>query len=103
MKRDELDNLLKELTTEDLSVERRLEIFKSIQDDKDSSIATIEDLNTKNAKLVDDYKTLEKKRVDDFFNQGRESQQAQNEFNNNGTPNADSNNSTVSVDSILED
>ena len=73
MKREELDTLLEELTHEDITTDRKLEIFKMIQDDKDKSLADIDDLSTKNAKLVDDYKTLERKSVDDFFNRGTNS------------------------------
>ena len=62
MKREELDTLLEELTHEDITVDRQLEIFKAIQDDKDKSLADISDLTSKNAKLIDDYKTLERKR-----------------------------------------
>lgn len=102
MKREELDDLLKELTNEDLTVDRRLEIFKAIQDDKDSSIATIDDLNSKNAKLVDDYKILEKKRVDDFFNQGKESPEAKKEFDNNGAE-GESTPNQMSINDIIED
>ena len=84
MKREELDTLLEELTHEDITTDRKLEIFKMIQDDKDKSLADIDDLSTKNAKLVDDYKALERKSVDDFFNRGTNSPAAKKEFENNG-------------------
>lgn len=102
MKREELDTLLEELTHEDLTVDRRLEIFKAIQDDKDKSVADIDDLTSKNAKLVDDYKVLEKKRVEDFFHTGKESQDARKEFDNNGGE-GDVNPNQVSIDDLLED
>lgn len=84
MKREELDTLLEELTHEDITVDRKLEIFKAIQDDKDKSLADISDLTSKNAKLIDDYKTLERKSVDDFFNRGTNSPDAKKVFENNG-------------------
>lgn len=84
MKREELDTLLEELTHEDITVDRQLEIFKAIQDDKDKSLADISDLTSKNAKLIDDYKTLERKSVDDFFNRGTNSPEAKKDFENNG-------------------
>lgn len=84
MKREELDTLLEELTHEDITTDRKLEIFKMIQDDKDKSLADIDDLSSKNAKLIDDYKTLERKSVDDFFNRGTNSPEAKRDFENNG-------------------
>ena len=101
MKREELDTLLEELTHEDITVDRQLEIFKAIQDDKDKSLADISDLTSKNAKLIDDYKTLERKSVDDFFNRGTNSSEAKKAFENNGekdtTPEG-----YVTVEDILE-
>ena len=101
MKREELDTLLEELTHEDITVDRQLEIFKAIQDDKDKSLADISDLTSKNAKLIDDYKTLERKSVDDFFNRGTNSPEAKKDFENNGeketTPEG-----YVTVEDILE-
>ena len=101
MKREELDALLEELTHEDITVDRKLEIFKAIQDDKDKSLADISDLTSKNAKLIDDYKTLERKSVDDFFNRGTNSSEAKKAFENNGekdtTPEG-----YVTVEDILE-
>ena len=70
MKREELDALLKELVTPETDVERGLEIVKQIQDDKDKSIAQLNDLISKSDKLQDDYKALQAKRVDEFFNKG---------------------------------
>lgn len=102
MKREELDTLLEELTHEDLTVDRRLEIFKAIQDDKDKSLADLDDLTSKNAKLVDDYKVLEKKRVEDFFHTGKESQEAKKEFDNNGG-NGDASQTPVEIDDLIED
>lgn len=101
MKREELDTLLEELTHEDITVDRKLEIFRAIQDDKDKSLADISDLTSKNAKLIDDYKTLERKSVDDFFNRGTNSPEAKKDFENNGeketTPEG-----YVTVEDILE-
>lgn len=85
MSREKLDELLKELTNEDITTDRKLEIFKEIQEDKDKSLAEITDLNDKNIKLVNDYKALEKKSVDDFFNRGTYSKEAEEDFNDGGT------------------
>ena len=38
MTREEFDGLLQELTTEDLTTERQLEIFSELQSDKQTSI-----------------------------------------------------------------
>ena len=72
MKREEYDNLLKELVTPETSVDRGLEIVKALQDDKDKSLSDYDDLMSKTNELQDKYKKLQATKVDDFFNKGTE-------------------------------
>lgn len=101
MTREELDTILEELTHDDISTERQLEIFKSIQDNFDSQTNAIKDLTDSSAKLQEDYTKLKQKSVNDFFHIGRESEKAKEEFNK------DTHNEPiegqVSIDDILED
>lgn len=69
---EEYDNLLKELTSEDLTTDRQLEIFASLQLDRNSRITQYDELVSKSDKLQTDFKELQKKKVDDFFNKGTE-------------------------------
>lgn len=70
LSKEDFNNLLKELTDENLSTDRQLEIFQSLQNDKDTSSKTYDDLVDNTNKLKDDFNRLKKKSVDDFFNKG---------------------------------
>lgn len=72
MKREELDNLLKELVTPETTTERGLEIIKAIQDDKSNALAKYDELVDKTEQLQNSYNELKKTKVDDFFNKGTE-------------------------------
>lgn len=70
MTREEFDNLLKELTDENLTTDRQLEIFDSLQKDKqahlDNEVKYVENTD----KLQNEVLALKKQKVDDFFNKG---------------------------------
>ena len=72
MTREEMDTLLQELTTEDITTDRQLEIFSALQSDKDKSISDYQALVDKTSKLQADYDSLKKKSVEDFFKVGKE-------------------------------
>lgn len=101
MTREDLDNILEELTHEDITTERQLEIFSKIQSNFDEQVTTIKDLTDSSAKLQADYMTLKQKSVNDFFHIGRESEKAKKEFNkdNHDVPIE----GQVTIDDILED
>ena len=70
MTREELDTLLQELTSEDLTTERQLEIFSAIRTDKEESTNNYNTLLANSEKLKNDYDSLKKKSIEDFFNVG---------------------------------
>ena len=70
MTREEYDNLLKELTLEDLTTDRQLEIFSELQNDKQSSIDKYNELLSSSATLKEDYEKLKQKTIEDFFKVG---------------------------------
>ena len=70
MTREELDTLLQELTLEDLTTERQLEIFSAIRTDKEESTNNYNTLLANSEKLKNDYDSLKKKSIEDFFNVG---------------------------------
>ena len=72
MSREEMDTLLQELTMEDITTDRQLEIFSALQSDKDKSISDYQELVDKTSKLQADYDSLKKKSVEDFFKVGKE-------------------------------
>lgn len=72
MTREEFDGLLQELTTEDLTTERQLEIFSELQSDKQTSIDNYNSLLESSDKLRNDYNSLKQKSVEDFFKVGKE-------------------------------
>lgn len=72
MTREEFDGLLQELTTEDLTTERQLEIFSELQSDKQTSIDNYNSLVESSDKLRNDYNSLKQKSVEDFFKVGKE-------------------------------
>ena len=98
MSREELDTYLQELTQEDITVDRQLEIFKAIQDDKDASLSRIDELTANVDKVIDDYKALKQKRVEDFFKRGVESKASEEAFNQD---NLDKNENIITIDDIL--
>lgn len=69
---DEFNNLLEELTHEDLTTDRQLEIFSSLQSDKQKHIDDYNTLSDNTNKLQDDFNAMRKKKVDDFFHKGTE-------------------------------
>ena len=70
MTREELDTLLQELTSEDLTTERQLEIFSAIRTDKEESTNNYNTLLANSEKLKNDYDSLKKKSIEDFFKVG---------------------------------
>ena len=70
MTREEMDTLLQELTTEDITTDRQLEIFRALRSDK--SISDYQALVDKTSKLQADYDSLKRKSVEDFFKVGKE-------------------------------
>lgn len=76
---EELNVLLKELSSDELTTDRQLEIFSAIRSDKEKSIKDMTDLTNNTAKLQEDYDKLKKKTVDDFFNYGTQSEEAKKE------------------------
>lgn len=101
MTREQLDILLEELTHEDITTDRQLEIFGEIQNNFDSQVTTIKDLTDSSAKLQEDYTKLKQKSVNDFFHLGRESEKAKQEFDNLNPQNPAEN--QVTIESILEE
>lgn len=72
MTRDEFDSLLKELTDENLTTERQLEIFSNLQDDKQKHIDNETSYVENTDKLINEVKQLKSKTIDDFFKYGRQ-------------------------------
>ena len=72
MTREDFDNLLQELTTEELTTERQLEIFSELQNDKQNSLDSYNTLLESSEKLMNDYNSLKQKTVEDFFKVGKE-------------------------------
>ena len=99
MKREDFDKLLKELTDENLTTDRQLEIFKTLQDDKDADLKSINDLTVSSDKLQNEFEALRKKKVEDFFNQGIESRESKKEFDNEGGTKEDQ----PSIDDLIEE
>ena len=63
MTREDFDNLLQELTTEELTTERQLEIFSELQNDKQNSLDSYNTLLESSEKLMNDYNSLKQKTV----------------------------------------
>lgn len=72
MTREDFDNLLHELTTEDLTTDRQLEIFSELQADKQAHIDNEITYTENSSKLQDEILRLKRQKVDDFFNKGVE-------------------------------
>ena len=83
MTREEFDGLLQELTTEDLTTERQLEIFSELQSDKQTSIDNYNSLLESSDKLRNDYNSLKQKSIEDFFKIGKEFKPSSNEDDGN--------------------
>lgn len=72
MTREDFDGLLQELTNEELTTERQLEIFSELQNDKQNSLDSYNTLLESSEKLMNDYNSLKQKTVEDFFKVGKE-------------------------------
>lgn len=72
MTREEFDGLLQELTTEELTTERQLEIFSELQNDKQNSLDSYNTLLENSEKVMKEYNSLKQKTVEDFFKVGKE-------------------------------
>lgn len=101
MKREDFDKLLKELTDENLTTERQLEIFGELQKDKDNDLENIETLTKNSDDLQERYKSLQRSKVEDFFNKGVEVHEQKKQFDN---PEGESNEEKpLTYDDILAD
>lgn len=72
MTREDFDNLLQELTNEELTTERQLEIFSELQNDKQNSLDNYNTLLESSEKVMKEYNSLKQKTVEDFFKVGKE-------------------------------
>lgn len=99
MKIDDLNNFLEELTHEDITTERQLEIFGSIRTGFEDLYNEHQDLVTNTEKLQNDYESLRKKRVDEFFGRGTEvdKKKIDESEGNDNTPEGQ-----VTIDDILD-
>ena len=100
MKKEEMDELLKELTSEDIKTERQLEIFSLIQKDKEESLKQINDLTNNSAKLQEDFMALKNKKVNEFFEYGSESKKGKEEFEEDNPPKEEE---PFNINDILEE
>lgn len=100
MKIEDFNALLEELTHDDITTERQLEIFGSLRNDKETSIANYNQLLENSEKIKNDYDSLRKKSVEDFFNVGISSENAKKEFNN--TQN-EPNEGQMNIDDLIAD
>lgn len=99
MTREDFDGLLQELTNEELTTERQLEIFSELQNDKQNSLDNYNALLESSEKVMKEYNSLKQKTVEDFFKVGKEFRPNSNDdVGNNETE------STVkSYDEIVKD
>lgn len=79
MTREDFDNLLQELTTEELTTERQLEIFSELQNDKQNSLDNYNALLESSEKVMKEYNSLKQKTVEDFFKVGKEFKPSSND------------------------
>lgn len=70
MKEEDYNNLLEEVVKDDTSLERKLEICKTLQDDRKASIDAYQELSDNTGKLQAEYKALKNQKVTEFFNSG---------------------------------
>lgn len=99
MTREEFDNLLHELTTEELTTERQLEIFSELQNDKQNSLDSYNSLLESSEKVMNEYNSLKQKTVEDFFKVGKEFKPSSND----DVGNEETESTVKSYDEIVKD